>query len=376
VINAWGSVTIYGGSLMPPEVVQAMVEAAANYVPLVTLQQRAGERIAELAGVEAALVSAGAAGGITLAVAGCLTGADPARIQLLPDASSMPNEVIVLTGGRPNYMYQAAEAGGARLVHVGTAERLAADDVAAAIGPRTAAVLLVVAMLDRLPGRAPEVTTTLAEVAAVTRPAGVPLLVDAAAELPPTANLRAFLAAGADVVIFSGGKGLRGPQASGLVLGRRDLIAAAAANNNPHSAVGRPQKVGKEEIAGLVRAVELFVARDEAAEQRQWTAMAEHVAAALQGLPGVRATVERSGTYARPPITPVCVARLDEAAGLTPAAVREQLLAGEPSIAVGGNADSLVVNPLPLTPGQEAIVAERLRAVLARSEQGAPAARR
>jgi L-seryl-tRNA(Ser) seleniumtransferase len=358
---------------MPDEVVRAMAEAAGCYVPLRDLQERAGRRIAELAGVEAALVSSGAAGGIALAVAGCLAGHEPERVQRLPDTAGRPDEVVVVASGRPNYMYQAAEAVGARLVHVGSPERLADADIAAALGPRTAAVLLVVDMLDRQRSRAPGVTATIAGAAAATRRAGVPLLVDAAAELPPTANLRAFLEQGADVAIFSGGKGLRGPQASGLVLGRRDLIAAAAANNNPNSAVGRPLKVGKEEIAGLVRAVELFVARDEAGELRRWTEMATHVAEALAGLPGVRAWVGPAGVHARPPITPVCFVHLDEpTVGLTGAEAARLLLEGEPAIAVGAFDGGLLVNPLPLTPGEERVVARGLRAVLT---AGAPAAR-
>jgi L-seryl-tRNA(Ser) seleniumtransferase len=342
-----------------------MVAAAGSYVPLRMLQGRAGERIAELAGVEAALVSSGAAGGITLAVAGCLTGTDAGRVQHLPDTTQIPNEVVVVASARPNYMYQAAESVGARLVHVGAPDRVTPADFAAVIGPRTAAVMLVVDMLDRMRARSSAVTATIENVAALTRPAGVPLLVDAAAELPPTANLRAFLDQGADIAIFSGGKGLRGPQASGLVLGRRDLVQAAAANNNPNSAVGRPLKVGKEEIAGLVRAVELFVARDEEDEHRRWSAMMRHVADVLSGVTGVRTDVGPSGIHARPPITPVCFIYLDEAAtGRTRAEVVRDLLEGEPSIAVGTFDGGLVVNPLPMVPGEETIVASRLRAVL------------
>lgn len=365
VINAMGSVTIYGGSLMPAPVVQAMTEAAGSFVPLRTLQERAGARIAELAGVEAALVSSGAAGGIALAIAGCLTGTDAARVQALPDTSGMPNEVVVVAGGRPNYMYQAAESVGARLVHVGSAERLTDADFAAAIGPRTAAVLLIVATLDVMRANAPGVTASIASIAAVTRAAGVPLVVDAAAELPPVDNLRAFLRDGADIAIFSGGKGVRGPQASGLVLGRRDLIAAAAANNNPHSAVGRPQKVGKEEIAGLVRAVELFVAHDEADERRAWERRVRTVADALTGLPGVRAEVVVDGRYGRPPVLPCCLVHLDEAAlGTTREAVQQTLLQGEPAVALGGFPGGLIVNPIGIVDGEETAIAQRLRQVL------------
>ena len=278
--------------------------------------------------------------------------------------------MIVVSGGRPNYMYQAAEAVGARLVHVGSAERVTPADFAAAIGPRTAAVLLIVATLDHQRARSAAVTATVETVAAVTRAAGVPLVVDAAAELPPADNLRAFLRQGADLVIFSGGKGIRGPQVSGLVLGRGDLVAAAAANNNPHSAIGRPLKVGKEEIAGLVRAVELFVARDEAAELAAWRAMAEHVAAALADLPGVRCTVGPDGRYCRPPVVPICLVHLDPTAGRpTPAEAAQRLFDGEPSIGVGRFDGGLVVNPIALAAGQERVVADSLRRLLSSYEQ-------
>jgi L-seryl-tRNA(Ser) seleniumtransferase len=349
-----------------------MAEAAAAFVPLRQLQERAAARIAELAGVEAALISAGAASGIALAIAGCLTDGEPERVLDLP-ATGPRREVIVARAERPNYMYQAATVVGAQLVPVGSPTQLSATDIAAAIGPATAAVLLIVAPLDHQRASSPGVTLTIEAAAAVTRPAGVPLIVDAAAELPPTDNLRAFLRQGADLVIFSGGKGLRGPQASGLLLGRADLIAAAAANNNPSSAVGRPHKVGKEEIAGLVRAVELFVTRDEAAEARTWRASIDQIAAGLADLPGIQAEVVVDGRYARPPVLPCCLIHLTPttatpaapAVDRTPVALAAALLAGTPAVAVGTFATGLIVNPIAIVPGQEPAIIDRLRACLA-----------
>lgn len=362
LINAWGSVTILGGSLMPPAVLEAMNEAARSFVRLRELQEKAGARIAELVGVEAALVSSGAAGGILLSVAACLTGRDPERIARLPDTREIPNEVIVVASERPNYMYQAAEMVGARLIQVGTADQLTPEDFAAAIGPRTAAILLIVATLDQQRRRSPRVTATIANVAAVGRAAGVPVIVDAAAELPPTANLRRFLDEGADLAIFSGGKALRGPQSSGLVLGRRDLIEAAAMNNNPNSAVGRSLKVGKEEIAGLVKAVELYLQRDEEAELRAWTERSRRVAEGLAGLPGVRAEVVADGRYVRPPITPVCLVHLEEdVLGASAREIHQRLLDGQPAIGTGLFDGGLVVNPMMLAEGEEQIVIDQLR---------------
>lgn len=367
LINASGTNTVVGGSLMPQPVLEAMVDAARSYITLRDLQDRAGERIAELAGVEAALVSSGAAGGIALAAAACITGPDWDRIYRLPDTTGLKNEIVVVRSDRPNYMYQAAEHVGARLVHVGTAEEVTADDFAAAIGPRTAAVLLVVASLDRSRLASPRVAATVESVARVARAAGVPVLVDAAAELPPVGNFQAFLKMGADIVIFSGGKAIRGPQGTGLVLGRRDLVTAAAMNNNPYSAIGRPMKVGKEEIAGLVRAVELYVARDEAAELSGWESAARNVAEMLVGVPGVRAEVVRSGLYARPPGMPVCAVHLDEVViGLSRDEVLVRLRESDPAIAAGQVPGGLFVNPMTLSAGEDHVVARQLLAVLRR----------
>ncbi len=365
LINAMGTVTILGGSLMPEPVVAAMADAARSFVTLRELQDKAGARIAELTGVEAALISSGAAGGITLAAAACITGKDWDKIYRLPDTTGMKNEIVVARSERPNYMYQAAEHVGARLVHVGSADRLTPEDFAAAIGPQTVAVLLIVATLDHMRERSAAVTATVENVAAVAHKAGVAVLVDAAAELPPRANFRAFLQMGADAVIFSGGKSIRGPQGTGLVLGRRDIIEAAAMNNNPYSAIGRPMKVGKEEIAGLVRAVELFLQQDEAAEVRGWEAMSRRVAEALAGLRGVRTEIVAEGKFARTPLAPVCLVHVDEAAvGLSRDEAAKRLLDGTPSVAVGKFAGGLIVNPICLQDGEADTVAERLLQVL------------
>jgi L-seryl-tRNA(Ser) seleniumtransferase len=365
VINAWGSVTIMGGSLMPRPVVEAMVEAAGSFVVLQDLQRRAGERIAELVGVEAAIVSSGAAGGILLSASACLTGKDVSLVHRLPHTDGIPNEIVVAKSGRPNYMYQAAEMAGARLVEVGSESQLSAADFAAAIGTRTAAVMLVVATLDRQRLASPGVTATIENVAALARRANVPLIVDAAAEMPPVANFRRFLELGADLAIFSGGKALRGPQASGIVVGRKDLIEAAALNNNPNSAVGRPTKVGKEEIAGLVRAVDLYVHRDESAEMRNWEAVAQRIVDGLTGLPGVRTEITRDGRHSRPPGMPVGEVHLDPAVvRVTKTEAQQRLLTGEPAVGMGTFDDGLVVNPMMLAPREEDVVIRQLRAVL------------
>lgn len=362
VINAAGTKTVLGGSRMPWPVIEAMNDAARAFVTLRELQEKAGQRIAELVGVEAAVVSSGAAGGILLSVAACIAGTDPEKIRRLP-SSSARHEVVVARE-EPNYIYQAAEAAGGRLVHVGTRDRLGVDDFAAALGEHTAAVFLVVYMLDRRRGRG-AATATVPDVARVAHARGVPVIVDAAGELPPTGNFRRFLEEGADLVVFSGGKAIRGPQATGIVVGRRDLVAACHANNNPNSAIGRPCKVGKEEIAGLVRAVELYVQRDEAAELGGWEARMLQLAAAIRGIPGVDSGVGPQREHNRPAIVPGCFVRLDQARiGLTKEQVVQRLSDGDPSIAVSTFPHGVLINPIELAPEEDDIVATRLRAVL------------
>jgi L-seryl-tRNA(Ser) seleniumtransferase len=255
-------------------------------------------------------------------------------------------------------------------------------EIDAAINERTAAVLYIVA---RSKG-----TISLPNVLDVARQRGVPVIVDAAAELPPAANLRAFIAQGADLVVFSGGKALRGPQASGILCGRRDLIAAAALQHldmdvdpatwsppgelidrslvpgPPEQGLGRMLKVGKEEIVGLLTALRLYIARDHAADQRTWEAQARHIAASLAGFPGVRTEVipaELAG-----PGLPQTRITLDEASlGLTAYDLIRRLKAGEPSIHVveySASAGAIEINPMNLQPGEAELVIERLRQAL------------
>jgi L-seryl-tRNA(Ser) seleniumtransferase len=188
----------------------------------------------------------------------------------------------------------------------------------------------------------------------------VPVIVDAAAELPPPEHLRLFSVLGADLVVFSGGKGLRGPQASGIILGKRDLIEACRLNNNPHSSIGRPMKVGKEEICGLVRAVELYVARDHAADLRTWDGWTQVVLDAVQGLTGITAMRIMARTIPQAQIA-VDAAR----AGISAAEIARQLRDGDPSIRLTQTGETLVINPHNLEATEEAeLVAARLRATI------------
>lgn len=355
VINAWGTITIVGGSLMPPEAFQAMEEAGRSYVWLNELHEKAGAHIAGLLGVEAAHICSGAAGGMVLAAAACLTGVDQERICALPDTGDRPNEIIAQRCDGPNYIYQGMRCTGARLVEVGSPERMTVEDIERGLSEKTAAIMLY---LDIRP------QPTIREVAPIARRAGVPIIVDAAAELPPRRNFCGPLSDGADLIIFSGGKGIRGPQATGLILGRRDLVEACRLNDNPHSAIGRPMKVGKEEIAALVAALEVFVARDEAEEMAEYQRRGDQIVAMLDGIPGVCARTLLDDPRARPTVPRVYIDLAPEC-GLTGRQVREAMLAGDPPIVIGETSEGVSV-AVQLLDGEDQVhqVGARLREVL------------
>jgi L-seryl-tRNA(Ser) seleniumtransferase len=354
VVNALGNVTPLGGSLMHPDVLDAMTGAARCFVDVHDLLERAGERIAAVAGVEAAFVTSGASAAVAIATAACMTGTDPARIAHLPETDGMPNEVIVHRCQRTVWD-QAVRLAGARIVEIGVARETKLWELEEAIGERTAAILY-------LPAHNESAALPLRDVIAVAGDREVPVIVDAAAELPPVDNLRRFVDLGADLAIFSGGKMIGGPQSSGLILGRRSLIAACAANASPNFAIGRSMKVGREEIVGLVWAVELFVARDFVAESTRWEAQVRDVLKALHDRPGIMARRVFPGEDGvMPAEVPRAHARFDErVVGIHVATVQRALRAGEPSIAVGVFRDELTINPITLCEGEEHIVATRI----------------
>ncbi len=360
VVNAAATLTRLGGARMPPPVVAAMAEAAEAFVDLPELQERVGARVARLTGNEAAYVSSGAAAGIVLAVAACIAGTDPEKIAAFPcpPGSERP-EVVVHRAQRNGYDYAARQTGAAMVETEGTAEGLRA-----AIGPRTACVLWF-AGEHFAAGALP-----LPAVIAVARERGVPVLVDAAAQVPPLASLWRFTRElGADGAIFSGGKGLRGPQASGLVLGTAALIAGCRANGNPNHSIGRPMKAGKEELAGLLAAVEWSLAQDEAALLVGYEATVAAWLEGLRGIPGVAAERGYPSEAGQPHAR--AIVRVGPPSAWTRDTVVAALWSGEPRIAVGlvpGQEDAIALNPQTLEPGEAALVLERLRAIL----RGAP----
>ncbi len=267
IINCATTYTRLGGSLPPPAVVDAMARSARCFVDVFALQAAAGRHLAQITGNEAAYVSNGAAAGLALAAAACITGDDVAKMAKLPnDLSGLKNEIVVHRVQRNWYDFAVRQTG-ATLVEIGHSMETAPWELDAAINERTAAVFYFAG--EHLNHH----TLPLPYVVERAHTRGVPVVVDAAAQIPPVSNLRYFTQeCGADIAIFSGGKGLNGPQNSGLVVGRADLIQAMTLNGPPNQRIGRPMKVSKDAIVGLVTAVELALERDEAADFAEWGA--------------------------------------------------------------------------------------------------------
>ncbi len=362
IVNARGMNTMASGSLMPKPVLDAMNEAAGAFVDMGDLNARAGAHIARLVGVEDAHVTSGSAGGLLLAAAACIAGSDPERILRLPDTTGMRNEIVIQRCDRIQYD-QALRMAGAVLVEVGAAEACTPEAIEAALGPRTAALIYIVSPGLAERGVGPERMATIAHAR------GLPLIVDAASTLPPVGHITRWTKTGADLVILSGGKGIRGPQNTGLLVGRADLIRAAAANGSPNSAVGRPCKVSKEAIIGLVTAIELFVQDDHEGEWARHLDEARRILASAQGIPGVRARLEEDRDVWT---APTLLLAIDPAVtGLTPDAVMRALRAGDPPIMVRVHRGELLVDPHCLRGDEATVVARRLQEELLRRPAGA-----
>ena len=260
VINACATVTFLGGSRMPPEVLAAMHDAAQNFVNIPELQRKLGEKIAAMTHNEAAYIATGAAAGIVLAIAACITRGDAAAMQALPHTDGLRNEVLLFKSHNIGYAFAVRQTG-AKMLLLGDGERITAQELSDAINDRTAAFIW---FQGTFCGRG---DLPLPQVIAICQAHNVPVLIDAAAQLPPVENFWNFTQMGATAAIFSGGKDLRGPQASGLVVGQRWLIEAIRPLGNPNAGIGRPMKVGKEEMAGLYAAVKRYLALDHAARR-------------------------------------------------------------------------------------------------------------
>jgi L-seryl-tRNA(Ser) seleniumtransferase len=355
VINASATLTRLGGSLMPPPVLDAMRAGAESFVDLVELQRLVGARIAELTHNDACYVSSGAAAGMAIAIGACIAGSDPDLIRSLPQVPSGSREVIVYRSQRNGYD-QAARQTGAHLVEIGATE----PELEAAFSDRTACVLYFAG------AHYAQGALDLEVVVEAAHRRNVRVLVDAAAQIPPLSNLWHFTRdLGVDAVIFSGGKGLRGPQSSGLVLGRADLIEACLLNGPPNHSLGRPMKVGKEELLGILAAVEWSLAQDEPAVLASYEAIVQRWVSGLSDIRGVTAErgfpSEAGQPHAR------AIVRLHPESGWRRAALVAALWDRNPRIAVGEvGDDAIALNPQTLEPGEDELVLAALREVLRR----------
>lgn len=350
-INAAGTYTTLTASLMLPEVMDAIHYASKVFVDLNALHDAVGKRIAELIGCEAAAVTSGAAGALTLGTAACMTGSNQEFIRRLPDTTGMKTEVIIQKSHRYGYDHAVRNCG-IRFVEVETREELER-----AVNDNTVMMLYFNAA-------EPQGQIRAAEFAELGRKHKVPTFNDAAADVPPTENLSKYIKMGFDLVTFSGGKGLRGPQSAGLLLGRADLIAAARLNGSPYSdSIGRGMKVNKEEMLGMLAAVEVYLKRDAEAEWREWEKRVETVADAVASVRTVR--TERFVPEIANAVPHLRITWDQDAVRITPQEAVKRLREGEPAIEVRpGSRDALVVGVWMMQPGEAQVVGRRIREVL------------
>ncbi len=364
LINGRGTWTYLSGSLMMPEVRDAMEAASRQFVDLFELQAGVGKRLAELSGAESGMITSGSAGAMAAATAGCMAGTDPKNIWQLPDTTGLKNEVVML-GGRLAFD-SAIRLTGAKLV---VAKEL--SDLQGALNSQTAMVYTT--WRDE---KLPKALT-------ITKAANVPLLLDDAAGIPPFENLSRYSGMGIDLYCFSGGKGMRGPQCSGVLLGRKHLIDAALRNYNPYEgSICRPMKAGKEEIIGMLTAIETWKKIDLTSLNREWNVKVQRIAKLVETVPGVTTSVyvpAEGNSY------PTLKVNWDEEKfGLTVAQCDEQLRAGEPRIEVLTNSNPSMVRAaeerpdikheapknqleivsMTLQDGEDLIVGKRLREIL------------
>ena len=354
VINCEGTMTVLGGSILRPELEAVMAMAGRHFVSVPELEVAAGKRIAEMLKLPdgyTALVTSGAAAAIQSGLAGILTGDNEALIRQLPDLTGMKSEVIIQKSHRNPFDHQLRSTG-VKLVEIETREQLRR-----AVNDRTAMM-----HFTNFANAAGEIKVD--EWAKLAKQYNLPCMNDAAADTPPVSHLWDYTNMGYDLVTFSGGKAMRGPQCAGLLIGRKDLVAHALLNNSPHEdTLGRSQKVGKEEIVGMVKAVELYLSEDHDALAKEWQDRLDGISKELTKIPGV------STSFFIPDVAnhvPHMQITWDSKISVTPQQVSKTLRNAKPSIVIGGGEGrpGLAMCSFMLQPGEDKIVAEQLSRVL------------
>jgi L-seryl-tRNA(Ser) seleniumtransferase len=348
-INAAGTYTAMTASLMRPEVMDAINYASTQFVMLDELHDRVGARIASLLKSDAAMVTSGAASALTLGTAGVLTGLDKDKIGKLPNLAGMKHEVIIQKSHRFGYDH-AVRAAGVTLVEGETR-----DELVKAISDKTAMMLF-------FNSNNPVGQIKDAEFAQLGKQHGVPTMNDCAADVPPVDNFWKYTGMGFDLVAFSGGKGIRGPQSAGLLLGRKDLIAAARLNAPPNASIGRGLKVNKEEMLGMMVAIEVFLKADHDRDSREYARRVDVILKSATAVAGVKAEMFTPEIANHVPHLRVFWDASPQRP--TPADVVKAMRDGEPSIAIRAENDALMIGVWMMRPGEEQIVAKRLRQVL------------
>jgi L-seryl-tRNA(Ser) seleniumtransferase len=354
VINAEGTMTMLGGSLIRPEVEAVMAQAARHFVSIPELEAAAGRRIAEMLKLPqgySALVTSGAAGAIQSGLAGILTGDNESLIQQLPDLTGMKSEVIIQKTHRNPFDHQL-RATGVKLIVIETR-----DQLHRAVSDRTAMM-----HFTNFANAAGQIKVD--EWQKLAKQYNLPCMIDAAADTPPVSHLWDYANMGYDLITFSGGKAMRGPQCAGLLLGKQDLVHYALLNNSPYEdTLGRGQKVGKEEIVGMIKALEVYLAEDHDALAREWQSRLENISRQITKIPGV------STDFFTPDIAnhvPHMSITWDSRVTIAPEEVSHQLRRGQPSIVIGGGEGrpGLAMNSFMLQPGEDQIIADQLSKVL------------
>jgi seryl-tRNA(Sec) selenium transferase len=370
IINCRGVFTYLTASVQLPQARKASEEASHFFIDLFELQAAAGRHLARMSGAESGMITSGSAGAIAVATAACIAGSDPVRIYQLPDTTGMKSEVIIM-GGR-SVFDSAIRLTGARLIVAP-----AIDDLAKSITSQTAMIYTVWHDDDRLN-----------QILKISKPAGVPLMVDQAAGIPPYSNFTRYARLGVDLFCFSGGKGLMGPQVSGMLLGRKDLIDAALYNSTPwEGAICRPMKVSKEEIMACLAALDFWSTADYAAICKDWQRRLERLAKMVETVPGVSTSINTPPANESDSFPTLTVLWDEQKFGLTVHQCNQQLRAGEPRIEVQTNenisgvlariktpdqplglgrprTNQLRILPITMQPGEELIVGNALRKVL------------
>jgi len=354
VINCQGTMTMLGGSVLRPELEAVMAMAGRHFVNIPELEVAAGKRIAEMLKLPegySALVTSGAAAAIQSGLAGILTGDNETLIRQLPDLTGMKSEVIIQKSHRNPFDHQLRSTG-IKLIEIETR-----DDVRQAVNERTA--MMHFSNFANADGQ-----IKVDEWAKLAKQYNIPCMNDAAADTPPVSHLWDYTNMGYDLVTFSGGKAMRGPQCAGLLIGRKDLVAYALLNNSPHEdTLGRSQKVGKEEIIGMVKALELYLKEDHDALAREWQDRLQRISRELTKVPGV------STSFFVPDIAnhvPHMQITWDSKVSLEPKQVSKLLRESKPVIVIGGGEGKpgLSMCSFMLQPGEDKIVAERLARIL------------